>query len=75
VARAVWKPKPDFATAAEAWLEAGGPHHTVLCRAIGADMFEDFARIAGVELVMIDETTRMRDFMNELRWNEVAYKQ
>ena len=35
VARVLWRPKPDFATAAEAWLRAGGPHHTVLCRAIG----------------------------------------
>jgi L-arabinose isomerase len=73
VARAVWKPTPDFATAAEAWLEAGGPHHTVLCRAIGTEAFTDFARIAGVELLVIDDSTRMRDFMNELRWNEAAY--
>jgi L-arabinose isomerase len=74
VARAVWKPKPDFATAAEGWLEAGGPHHTVLCRAIGSEMFADFARIAGVELLVIDESTRMRDFLNELRWNDAAYR-
>ena len=30
VARAVWKPAPDLSTSAEAWLTAGGPHHTVL---------------------------------------------
>ena len=30
VARALWRPQPDLATAAEAWLAAGGPHHTVL---------------------------------------------
>ena len=30
VARAVWEPRPDFATATEGWLTAGGPHHTVL---------------------------------------------
>jgi L-arabinose isomerase len=73
VARAVWKPKPDFVTAAEAWLQAGGPHHTVLCRAIGSEAFEDLARIAGVELLVIDGSTRLRDFANELRWNEAAY--
>jgi L-arabinose isomerase len=73
VARAVWKPKPDFATAAEAWLEAGGPHHTVLCRSIGTDAFADFARIAGLELLVIDELTRLRDFANELRWNEAYH--
>ena len=74
VARAVWRPKPDFPTAAEAWLEAGGPHHTVLCCAIGSEAFEDFARIAGLELCVIDERTRARDFGNELRWNEAYYR-
>ena len=74
VARAVWKPKPDFATAAEAWLEAGGPHHTVLCRAIGTEVFADFADMAGIELVIIDDSTRPREFTNELRWNEAYYR-
>ena len=55
VARAVWKPKPDFATSAEAWLIAGGPHHSVLCRAIDIEAFADFAEIAGIELLVIDE--------------------
>jgi len=74
VARAVWEPKPDFTTAAEAWLTAGGPHHTVLCRAIGTEVFCDFAEIAGVELALIDESTRPRAFANELRWNQAYYR-
>jgi len=74
VARAVWEPKPDFATAAEAWLTAGGPHHTVLCRAIGTEAFHDFAEIAGLELAVIDGRTRPRDFVNELRWNQAYYR-
>ncbi len=74
VARALWQPKPDFATAAEAWLLAGGPHHTVLCRAIGIEAFADFAEIAGIELLVIDDTTRIRDFANELRWNQAYYR-
>ena len=55
VARAVWKPKPDFATATEAWLLAGGPHHTVLSQAVGNEDFPDLAEIAGLELLLIDE--------------------
>lgn len=74
VARAVWKPRPDFATAAEAWLAAGGPHHTVLCRAIGAEAFADLAEMAGIELLLIDDSTRIRDFTNELRWNRAYYQ-
>ena len=74
VARALWWPKPDFATATEAWLRAGGPHHTVLCRAIGTEAFADFAEIAGIELLVIDERTRIRDVANELRWNQAYYR-
>jgi L-arabinose isomerase len=74
VARALWRPKPDFATATEAWLRAGGPHHAVLCRAIGTEIFEDLAEIAGIELVVIDERARIRDVANELRWNQAYYR-
>jgi len=74
VARALWRPQPDFATATEAWLRAGGPHHTALCRAIGTEVFTDFAEIAGIELVVIDERTRIRDVANELRWNQAYYQ-
>ncbi len=74
VARALWKPKPDFATATEAWLRAGGPHHSVLCRAIGTEAFADLAEITGIELLVIDDTTRIRDVANELRWNQAYYR-
>jgi L-arabinose isomerase len=73
VARAVWEPAPDLPTAAEAWLLAGGPHHTVFTSAIGVDVLEDFAEIAGIELLVIDERTRISDFRNELRWNHASY--
>ena len=35
---------------------------------------EAFAEIAGVELVVIDKDTRLREFKNELRWNEAYYR-
>ena len=73
VARAVWKPKPDLSTAAESWLLAGGPHHTVFTAALGVEAIADFAEIAGIELVVIDERTRVSDFKNELRWNQAYY--
>ena len=63
VARALWRPQPDLATAAEAWLVAGGPHHTVLSDALDTEAFADLAEIAGIELVVIDaahERTRPR---------------
>ncbi len=53
VARAVWKPRPDFTTAVEGWLAAGGSHHTVYTAALGLDAFTDLAEIMGVELVSV----------------------
>ena len=73
VARAVWEPKPDLATAAEAWLLAGGPHHTVFSGALGSEAFVDLAEIAGLELLLIDERTHMSDFKKELRWNQAYF--
>ncbi len=74
VARAVWEPRPDFATSAEAWLTAGGAHHTVLSTAAGIDAFEVFADIARTELLVIDESSTRRGFRDQVRWNQVYYR-
>jgi L-arabinose isomerase len=73
VARAVWECRPDLPTAAACWIHAGGAHHTGFSQAVTTEMLEDFAEIAGIELVIIDQQTRLRDFKKELRFNEVYY--
>jgi L-arabinose isomerase len=73
VARAVWVPKPDLATSAAAWIYAGGAHHTSFSQALTTEIIEDFAAMADVELVVIDADTRLRQFKQELKWNEVYY--
>jgi L-arabinose isomerase len=73
VARALWVPRPDLEVAAAAWIYAGSSHHTAFSRALTADHLQAFADMADVELVLIDEETRLRQFRNELRWNEAAY--
>ncbi|MCX7867550.1 L-arabinose isomerase [Limisphaera sp. VF-2] len=73
VARAVWQPRPNLAVAAAAWIYAGGAHHTGFSQAVTTEMLEDFAAIAGVEFLVIDAQTRLREFKRELEWNEVAY--
>ena len=73
VARAVWRPRPDLATAAEAWLTAGGPHHTALTTSVGLDVIADFADMAGVELLTIDASSSSRRFHDELRWNQAYW--
>ena len=74
VARAVWKPRPDFATSAAAWLTAGAAHHTVMSTAVGLEVFEDFANIAKNELVVIDEHTTLRALQRELQLNQAYYR-
>ena len=74
VARAVWKPRPDFPTSAEAWLTAGGAHHTVLSTAAGVDAFEIFADLTRSELLVIDESTTARGFRDQIRWNQAYHR-
>ncbi|MEN2741563.1 L-arabinose isomerase [Microbacterium sp. X-17] len=74
VGRAVWKPAPDFTTSATAWLEAGAAHHTVMSTAVGIQAFEDYARMARTELLIIDEDTTLRAFSRELDWNAAYYR-
>ena len=74
VARALWKPLPDMQTGCAAWLLAGGAHHTVYSQNLTTSHIEDFADLFGIELVIIDQNTTLRQLKNELRWNEEAYK-
>jgi L-arabinose isomerase len=73
VAQAVWKCRPNFEDACAAWIYAGGAHHTGFSQAVTTEMLEDFASIAGIELVVIDADTRLRRFKQELVWNDAAY--
>jgi L-arabinose isomerase len=74
VACAVWKPRPSLSTSAEAWLMAGAPHHTVLSKAVGVEVLEDFAEMTGTEMVTIDAETTPRSFQRELRWNAAYHR-
>jgi L-arabinose isomerase len=73
VARAVWECKPDFKTACACWILAGGAHHAGYSYSVTTEMLEDFATIAGIELAVINADTRLGDFKQTLRCNEVYY--
>lgn len=74
VARAVWEPKPTLELSAEAWMLSGGSHHTVLTNAVSKETIADFARIAEVELVNIDESTTSDSIRKELQWSAAYYR-
>ena len=73
VARALWVPRPDLKTAAAAWIYAGGAHHTSFSFSVSADHLRDFADMAAIEFLLIDEDTCLEDFKKELRWNDLYY--
>ncbi len=73
-ARALWKPQPSMEIGLQAWILAGGAHHTVYSQNLTTEYIEDFAEMFGVELVVIDKNTTIRQLKNELRWSELAFK-
>jgi L-arabinose isomerase len=73
VARAFWTPKPDLKTAAAAWILAGGAHHTSLSFDVNAEHLQDFAEMAQIEVLHINEDTRIDKFKQELRFNDLYY--
>ena len=74
VGRAVWRPEPDFQTSVTSWLQAGAAHHTCMSTAVGIEAFADYARMAGTELLVIDETTTALEFENRIRTNAAYYR-
>ncbi len=62
VANALWKAQPDLRTASEAWIIAGGAHHTVFSHALNLDDMRQFAELHDIELTVIDNDTRLPSF-------------
>ncbi|MEJ7695297.1 MAG: hypothetical protein WKF78_01240 [Candidatus Limnocylindrales bacterium] len=73
VARAMWKPRPDLKTNAAAWILAGGSHHTSLGFDVTPAHLRDFAAMSGTECLVIDESTRLEAFADQLRWNDLYH--
>jgi len=73
VAQALWVPQPNLKIAAAAWIYAGGAHHTGFSQAVSVEMLQDFADMADIEFLLIDEKTEIAEFKKELRLNHVYY--
>ncbi|HUS86040.1 MAG TPA: L-arabinose isomerase [Bacteroidales bacterium] len=73
VASVLWKPCPDLKTAAAGWILGGGAHHTGFTQSLTTEYLEDFAAMAGIELLLIDVNTSLVDLKNQLRQNEIYY--
>lgn len=74
VARVLWRPAPSLQTAAEAWIYAGGAHHTVFSYEVTAEQLVDWAEMVGMECVLINQDTSLLRLRDELRWNELYWR-
>ena len=74
VGHAIWRSKPDFRTAATAWLAAGASHHTAMSTQLSTRVLQDFAMMTGVELLVIDDSTTIESAERELRLNQATFR-
>ena len=73
VASALWIPEPNLEIGAAAWILAGVTHHTSFSYDLTVEYMEDYADIAGIELVVIDKDTTISSFKKELQYNDLYY--
>jgi len=73
VASNLWIPQPTFEIGAAAWILCGGTHHTSFSYDLTTEYLEDYADIAGIELVIIDNDTTIPAIKKELRYNDLYY--
>ena len=74
VARVMWEPMPNLKTSVEAWILAGGAHHTIMSYGLNAEHMRDFAEMIGIEFVHINKDTNLNDLKKELMYNDLIWK-
>jgi len=74
VAAVLWQPLPNLETSAEAWILAGGAHHSVLSYGLTAEIMRHFAEIMDIEFVHIGEHTQIPALRQELRYNDIIWR-
>ena len=74
VASVLWKPQPSLKVGAEAWILAGGAHHTSFSFVVDEQQLIDWAEMTGIECVIIDNDTKIPEFKNTLRLGELTWK-
>ena len=74
VATNFWTPQPDLITGAEAWILAGGAHHTAFTYDLKAEQMGDWAEAMGIEPVYIDNETTIRNLKKDLMLGNLVYR-
>ena len=74
VARVLWRPEPSLKVGAKAWILAGGAHHTSFSYELDSEQLTDLANMYGIESVVIDKNTDIKEFEKELKWNDLYWR-
>ena len=74
VAYAAWRPAPDMITGNEAWILAGGTHHSVISYDLTAQNMKEFAEIMGIECVHINSSTSIGELRAALKMGDIIWK-
>ena len=74
VGHAFWKLKPNFDVGTQAWILAGGAHHSAFSLDVDSEMLRIFAEYFEIEFIHIHDKTELAALKNELRWNEAVYR-
>jgi L-arabinose isomerase len=74
VAATMWKPMPDLATSAEAWILSGAAHHSVLSFDLNAEHLRDWAEIMDIEFIHINKETTINNLKQDLFLADLAWK-
>lgn len=69
-----WTPQPNLITGAEAWILAGGAHHTAFSYDLTAEQMGDWAEAMGIEAIVIDEHTTIRELKKDLMVGAAFYR-
>ncbi len=74
VARVMWKLTPSLTSGSEAWILAGGAHHSIMSYGLTIEHMRDFAEILGLELIHINAKTDVAELSDKLKVNDVVWR-
>jgi len=74
VATTFWTPRPDFKTGLEAWVLAGGAHHSAFSFDLSSEQMADWGRHMGVECVVLDKDTTIKSLRQDMIVGSLYYR-
>lgn len=73
VAKALWKPYPNFEDGVKGWILAGGAHHTVYSYDVITEDLLNFAEFMDIETVVIDAETKISALKDDLKMKDLLW--